>query len=57
MTVADNGRGISTAELTDPNSLGLLSMRERVRVFGGRLAVEGSRGEGTTVIVWIPMAA
>lgn len=55
LAVTDNGRGISTQELTDPNSLGLLSMRERARVFGGELSVTGQRGEGTTVRVRIPL--
>lgn len=55
LAVTDNGRGISTQELTDPNSLGLLSMRERARVFGGELTVTGTRGQGTTVRVRIPL--
>jgi signal transduction histidine kinase len=54
LSVTDNGRGISTAELRDPNSLGLLSMRERVRQFGGNLTVKGTPGLGTTVVVTIP---
>ncbi len=56
LTVTDNGRGISAAELSNPNSLGLLSMRERVRLFGGEVQVEGQPGHGTRVVVDIPYA-
>jgi signal transduction histidine kinase len=53
--VTDNGRGISAAELSNPNSLGLLSMRERVRLFGGEVKVQGEPGHGTRVVVDIPL--
>jgi len=34
--------------------LGLLGMRERVEMVGGRFAVESSPGEGTTIRAEIP---
>jgi PAS domain S-box-containing protein len=54
LQVADNGRGIKEDETTASTSLGLLGMRERALVFGGRVEVAGSKGAGTTVTVSIP---
>ncbi len=52
--VEDNGKGITEKELSDPNSLGLLGMRERVNTWGGSLSISGSRDKGTAVTVLIP---
>lgn len=54
LKIADNGRGVSEAELGDPKSLGLLGIRERAFVLGGTVDIEGKRGSGTTVILSIP---
>jgi signal transduction histidine kinase len=54
MTVRDNGRGITKAELASVESIGLLGMTERARMLGGRLTIKGLRGRGTTVIVNVP---
>ena len=35
--------------------LGLLSMRERVRLVNGTLDIESAPGQGTTVIAWVPV--
>jgi PAS domain S-box-containing protein len=51
LKVSDNGRGIKERESADSKSLGLLGMRERALVFGGR-----AEGQGTTVVVSIPRA-
>ena len=37
--------------------LGLLGMRERVEMVGGRLKVESAPGQGTTIIAQIPFNA
>jgi PAS domain S-box-containing protein len=55
LTVADNGRGITPAELVDGRSLGLLGMRERAHLLGGRLTVTGRPGDGTTVVLDTPV--
>jgi signal transduction histidine kinase len=57
LAVADDGRGITEAEHSGSRSLGLLGMRERARLFGGRIDVAGSPGGGTTITATIPMAA
>jgi PAS domain S-box-containing protein len=54
LEIADNGRGITPAEVAGTRSLGLLGMRERAAAIGGEVRVEGGPGEGTRVIVRIP---
>jgi signal transduction histidine kinase len=54
LTVRDNGRGITKAELTSVDSIGLLGMTERARVLGGRVSIAGVPGRGTTVTVNVP---
>jgi PAS domain S-box-containing protein len=55
LEVRDNGRGIRLEEVTQRKSLGLLGMRERVRLFAGEVAIDGVLGEGTAVRVKIPL--
>jgi signal transduction histidine kinase len=55
LTIRDNGRGITEDELTKGKSLGLMGMRERIRLLGGKLSIEGRPGEGTTLTFSIPM--
>jgi len=50
----DNGKGISDRQISNPQSLGLLGMKERVLLLGGHFAIHGEEGKGTTVIVEIP---
>ncbi len=54
LTVADNGRGITEAELADRLAFGLLGMRERARALGGSLTINGQPDGGTTVAVEVP---
>ena len=55
MRVSDNGNGISKKRLSGPQSFGLIGMQERAHSFGGNLVITGDRGEGTTVVVTIPI--
>jgi signal transduction histidine kinase len=55
LTVADNGRGITLAEKLSRESLGLLGMRERAHLIGGRVDIVGRKGTGTTLHVRIPL--
>jgi signal transduction histidine kinase len=55
LEVVDNGRGITEAEHARSSSLGLLGMRERARLFGGRVDISGTAGEGTVVTAVIPV--
>ncbi len=54
LEVCDNGRGITKAELTTPQSLGLLGMRERAAHCGGTIVWERCEPQGTRLTVRIP---
>jgi len=54
LTISDNGRGITPAEIDSPTSLGIIGMRERIRPFGGELRLSGMAKKGTSVTVRIP---
>jgi len=60
LTVSDDGRGFDVQIAVDrvgfDASLGLLGMRERARLLGGRVTVESTLRKGTTVRARIPMA-
>jgi signal transduction histidine kinase len=55
LRVADNGSGFDVA-LTGSNSYGLMSMRERASLIGGRLRVASHAGAGTRVVLTAPFA-
>jgi signal transduction histidine kinase len=55
LSIGDNGRGITDKEIADPKSLGLIGIRERVRLRGGKVRINGSRDKGTMVRVIIPL--
>jgi PAS domain S-box-containing protein len=54
LEVVDNGRGIEPDRIDDPNSLGLLGMKERAREFGGTFAIRSRPEGGTVVVVTVP---
>jgi signal transduction histidine kinase len=54
LEVKDNGRGIRKEELAHANSLGLLGMKERASLLGGKMEFRGEAGAGTTVTLTIP---
>jgi signal transduction histidine kinase len=54
--VTDDGRGITAEETLGAHSLGLVGMRERIGVLGGAVEIEGRAGEGTQVVVRVPLA-
>jgi signal transduction histidine kinase len=56
LRIADNGRGISSEEVRDPGSLGVLGMKERAQRVGGRVEFRGQQGAGTWVTITIPVA-
>ena len=55
LTFEDNGRGISEREVGDPTSLGLLGIKERLTLLGGSIVIQGKSGEGTHILVRIPL--
>jgi len=56
LTIRDNGRGITDGEKSGQRTLGLLGMRERAHLIGGKIEITGSDGKGTVVIVRIPIS-
>ncbi len=56
LTISDNGRGITNDESLGQHTLGLLGMRERARLVGGKIDITGSDGKGTMLTVRIPIS-
>jgi signal transduction histidine kinase len=54
LRVQDNGRGITEAEIANPESLGLLGMKERTALLGGEIVFQCDTKGGTIVIARIP---
>jgi signal transduction histidine kinase len=57
LEVADDGRGFDTATAMKGHGLGLTSMRERLKLVGGEIAVESAAGRGTTVRASVPLVS
>ena len=61
LEIKDDGLGFDPDQRptkpTAKRGFGLLSMRERVEMVGGRLTVEATLGKGTTIRVQIPLRA
>jgi PAS domain S-box-containing protein len=57
LSVQDNGRGITESQLADPDSLGLLGMRERALLLGGQVDIRSAPTGGTLVEVRLPLGA
>ncbi|MFA6233515.1 MAG: HAMP domain-containing protein [Bacteroidota bacterium] len=55
LRVQDNGRGITTEDISAPSSFGLMGIRERADYWGGTVDFQGEAGSGTTVTVTIPL--
>jgi PAS domain S-box-containing protein len=55
LAVRDDGAGFDPALGENRRSLGLTSMRERVRLLRGELDIESAPGRGTTVVAWVPL--
>ncbi len=55
LAIADDGRGITRDQIDDPNSFGLLGIRERVAFLGGAFEVHGIPANGTIIQSRIPL--
>ncbi|HEX9167297.1 MAG TPA: GAF domain-containing sensor histidine kinase [Gemmatimonadales bacterium] len=53
--VMDDGKGFDPEAAASHDSLGLVSMRERVATVGGAIHWESSPGRGTTVVAQVPL--
>lgn len=54
LELRDNGRGFDPASRYD--GFGLLGIRERVEGMGGQLSIQSASGEGTTILIVLPLA-
>jgi signal transduction histidine kinase len=55
LSVQDDGRGLTEADIANPESLGLMGMKERAELLGGRIIFQhNSNQRGTVVTVRIP---
>ena len=57
LVVSDNGRGFDPDAARDPGHQGLDNMRRRVEAIGGALRIESQAGDGTRIIVQVPLPA
>ena len=57
LTVADRGVGFDTETATSKVGLGLTSMRERVRLMNGTIAIDSKPMGGTTIHVRVPFGS
>lgn len=55
LEIRDDGRGITQEEIANPNSFGLIGIRERAFPLRGEVNYRGSPGEGTTISVKLPI--
>jgi signal transduction histidine kinase len=56
LRISDDGTGFDRTR-PRPEGLGLLTMRERVELMGGKLTIETGRGNGTTIEAWVPLGS
>jgi signal transduction histidine kinase len=60
MKIKDDGKSFNverTLHADGRKRLGLLGMRERVEMVGGKFAVESSPSKGTTILAQIPLTS
>ncbi len=57
LVITDNGKGfIPEAVRPGSQGLGLIGMKERIRVVQGTFDVKASKATGTTITAWIPLS-
>jgi signal transduction histidine kinase len=54
LAVRDDGVGFDPGEPNTGRSLGLVSMRERLRLVNGTLDIDSAPGHGTVIVAWVP---
>jgi signal transduction histidine kinase len=54
MKITDNGCGMTQEQMHGVGKYGLLSIRERVRHFGGKISIVSHPGKGTSVALVMP---
>jgi PAS domain S-box-containing protein len=54
LAVSDRGRGFDPQELRETAGFGLLSIRERIGLLGGRMKIRSAKGTGSTFLIIVP---
>jgi PAS domain S-box-containing protein len=54
LTVSDSGTGFDWRDAINRRGLGLISMRERLRLVNGELSIQSEPGRGTTIVARVP---
>ena len=57
LIVTDSGIGFDWHDTMDHKGLGLISMRERLRLVNGELSIQSAPGRGTTVNARVPLTS
>jgi signal transduction histidine kinase len=57
LCISDSGQGFDAQSVKGVTGLGLISMRERLRLVGGHLSIESESSRGTRIRVSIPQVA
>jgi PAS domain S-box-containing protein len=55
LVIKDNGKGIEKEKINSLTSMGIMGMKERVRLVNGKILIAGKKGSGTTIKVSIPV--
>ena len=55
LTISDNGKGFDVTSSGHKKTLGLLGMRERTVMIGGKYEIVSMPGKGTTITVMVPL--
>jgi len=53
--IHDDGIGFDVSAGSQPGHIGLVAMRERIQIAGGRFSISSMPGQGTTVQFWVPL--
>src|SRR5258706_11814441 len=56
LTVGDSGVGFDSEAAKESRGLGLISMRERVKLVNGTLSIESQPQRGTTICARVPLS-
>jgi signal transduction histidine kinase len=57
LCISDSGKGFDPAFAQGGDGLGLISMRERLRLVGGRISIESEPSHGTRILARIPLSS
>lgn len=55
LSISDNGKGFNIAGNGHKKTLGLLGMKERATMIGGKLEINSEPGKGTNIMITVPL--